>query len=98
MTLHYISRTKRDKKLIFSIILNTHIRSKPLKSEISIFIIMGGVGGQIPPRLQKRNFRFTLELIDLELQFFYIYTPVSYIIILIKYENPILKSPGIIGF
>ena len=33
-------------------ILNKHIRSKTLKSEISIFIIMGGVGVQIPPALK----------------------------------------------
>ena len=52
VTLHYISRTKRDKKLIFSMILNKHTRSKTLKSEISIFIIMGGVVGQIFPALK----------------------------------------------
>ena len=58
---------------------------------------MGGVGGQIPPPLLKnRNLSITLELIDLDLQFFYICTHVSYIIIPIKYENPILKSLGFI--
>ena len=96
VTLHYISRTKRDKKPNFSIILYTHIRSKPLKSEISIFIILGGVGGQIPPP-PKSKFQHNTRTNRPRATKFYIYTPVSYIIIPIKYENPILKSPGIIG-
>ena len=66
---------------------------------------MGGVGGQIPPRLQNRKllpppkskFQHNTRTNRPRVTIFYIYTPVSYIIIPIKYENPILKSPGIIG-
>ena len=98
MTLHYISRTKRDKELFFQLFLIHIIRSKILKSEISIFIIMGGIGGQIPPRLQNRNFSFTLKLIDKDQHFFiYALMYISYIIIPIKYKNLISKSPGFIG-
>ena len=82
----YNSGTKSDKKLIFSGSINAGARS----------ILVRGVGGLNTPPLSKSKFQLYTQTNLARVTIFDIYTHVSYIIIPIKYENPILKSPGFI--